>query len=137
MGRKGRESQVNFYLGQGVRQEGGLTFKGQARVDGEFSGEIHGEGLVLVGPTALVEADIKADRVVISGKVTGNVVATERIELKKPGNLIGDVTAPLVVMEEGVRFEGHCHMAMDQHQDQAGRLKLLGNRRPSGAEGVA
>ncbi|MCB2228550.1 MAG: polymer-forming cytoskeletal protein [Desulfarculaceae bacterium] len=128
MGRKSRESHVNFYLGQGIRQEGKLVFKGQARVDGEFSGAIHGEGLVLVGSTAVVEAEIKADRVVISGRVTGNVVAGERIELKKPGNLIGDVTAPLVVMEEGVRFEGHCHMALNQGNQEAGRLKLLGAR---------
>ena len=126
MGKKSRESQVNFYLGQGIRQEGVLTFKGQARVDGEFKGKIQGEGLVQVGPTALVEAEIQADRVIISGQVTGNVEATGRIELKKPGNLIGDVTAPLVMMEEGVRFEGHCHMALDHEREEAGRLKLLG-----------
>ncbi|MCF8034206.1 MAG: polymer-forming cytoskeletal protein [Desulfarculaceae bacterium] len=133
MGRKGRESHVNFYLGQGIRQEGLLTFKGQARVDGEFKGEIQGEGLVLVGSSAMVEAKIRADRVVISGRVTGNVEATERIELKKPGNLIGDVTAPLVMMEEGVRFEGHCHMALDQDKEEAGRLKLLGGGPAPGA----
>ena len=133
MGRKGHDSQVNYYLGQGIRQEGTLTFKGQARLDGEFKGVIQGEGLVLVGPTALVEAHIQAGKVIISGRVTGNVVATERIELKKPGNLTGDVTAPLVVMEEGVRFEGHCHMALDQEKEEASRLKLLGGAPSPGA----
>ena len=133
MGKKGHQSQVNYYLGQGVRQEGALTFKGQARLDGEFTGVIQGEGLVLVGPTALVEARIQAGKVIISGRVTGDVVATERIELKKPGRLTGDVTAPLVVMEEGVRFEGHCHMALDQEKEEAGRLKLLGGAPSPGA----
>jgi len=126
VGKRGRDSQVNYFLGQGIRQEGSLTFHGQARLDGEFRGTIQGEGMVLVGPTAQVEAEISASKIIISGSVKGNVQASERIELKKPGNLIGDVTAPLVVMEEGVRFEGHCHMALDEQRDQASRLKLLG-----------
>lgn len=126
MGKKNRDSQVNYYLGQGIRQEGALTFHGQARLDGEFSGTIEGDGLVLVGPTSQVEAEINAGKVVISGSVKGNVRASERIELKKPGRLVGDVTAPLVVMEEGVRFEGHCHMALDEQLEQDSRLKLLG-----------
>jgi cytoskeletal protein CcmA (bactofilin family) len=126
VGKRGRESEVNYYLGKGIRHEGSLTFHGQARLDGEFSGAIQGEGLLLVGPTAQVEAEVNATKVIISGSVKGNVQASERIELKKPGNLIGDVTAPLVVMEEGVRFEGHCHMALDEQREEASRLKLLG-----------
>ncbi len=131
MGKRNRDTQVNYYLGQGIRHEGTLTFHGQARLDGEFCGIIQGDGLVLVGPTAQVEAEISAGKVVISGSVKGNVQATERIELKKPGKLIGDVTAPLVVMEEGVRFEGHCHMALDEQREQDSRLKLLGGGGPA------
>ena len=133
MGKRSRDSQVNYYLGQGNRQEGTLTFKGQARLDGEFKGVIQGDGLVLVGPSARVEAEITATNIIISGRVAGNLEASQRVELKKPGNLTGDVTAPLVVMEEGVRFEGHCHMALDQEREEASRLKLLGGGSSPGA----
>ncbi|MBU1276467.1 MAG: polymer-forming cytoskeletal protein [Proteobacteria bacterium] len=125
MGKKRRDSAVNYFLGRGIRQEGELRFSGQAHLEGEFQGRIHGQGTLLVGPTAEVQAEIEANQVIICGQVSGNVKASERIELKKPGQLYGDVTAPLVVMEEGVRFEGRCHMALDEKQEEASRLKLL------------
>jgi cytoskeletal protein CcmA (bactofilin family) len=125
VGKHNRESGVSFYLGRGVRQQGELNFTGQAHLEGEFLGRIQGRGTVIIGPGAVVEAEIEADQVIISGQVTGNVKAGERIELKKPGRLTGDLSAPLVVMEEGVRFEGRCHMALDEKREEASRLKLL------------
>lgn len=125
MGKRRHDSQVNFYLGKGNRGEGSLTFSGQARLDGEFKGSISGEGTVLVGAEAVLEADITAINVVISGTVRGDVTASERIELKKPGKLYGDVSAPLVVMEEGVLFQGHCHMALSDDDERASKIKLL------------
>ncbi|MCF8042354.1 MAG: polymer-forming cytoskeletal protein [Desulfarculaceae bacterium] len=125
MRKRNHESGVSFYLGKGVRQQGELTFTGQAHLEGEFQGRIQGRGTVLIGPSAVVEAEIEATQVIISGHLTGNVKAGERIELKKPGHLTGDLSAPLVVMEEGVRFEGRCHMALDEKQEEAGRLELI------------
>ncbi|MBU4565788.1 MAG: polymer-forming cytoskeletal protein [Desulfarculus sp.] len=125
MGKRNHESGVSFFLGRGVRQQGELNFSGQAHLEGEFQGRISGQGTLLIGPSAVVEAEIEATQVIISGRVTGNVKAGERIELKKPGRLTGDLSAPLVVMEEGVRFEGRCHMALDEKQEEASRLKLL------------
>jgi cytoskeletal protein CcmA (bactofilin family) len=49
--------------------------------------------------------------VTVSGEVTGNLRATERVELKRTARVYGDVEAPVVVVEEGVLFEGHCRMA--------------------------
>ncbi len=125
MGKRRHDSQVNFYLGKGNTSEGNLTFSGQARLDGEFKGSISGEGTVLVGSDAVLEASISANNVVISGTVNGDVQASERIELKKPGKLFGDVSAPLVVMEEGVLFQGHCHMALGEDDERASKIKLL------------
>ena len=90
---------------------GVLSFSGSARIDGNFSGEIHGEGTLFIGPHAVIKAEIEAKTVIISGDVVGNIQASERIELKTPGKLKGNITAPLVMMDEGVLFEGHCAMA--------------------------
>lgn len=125
MGKRNRESVVSFYLGKGVYLRGELHFSGKAHLEGQFQGGIRGQGTLLVGPTAEVEAEIEATQVVISGRVTGNIRASERVELKKPGHLVGDLSAPLVLMEEGVHFQGRCHMALDEKQEAAGRLKLL------------
>lgn len=103
--------QVAVFLGGESSLEGQLVFQGQARLDGKFAGEIKGEGVLIVGNNAVIEAHIEATAVEISGSVVGDIVATERIELRAPGRLVGNITAPLVVMDEGVVFEGNCRMA--------------------------
>ena len=51
-----------------------------------------------------------AGRVLVSGEVVGNISGTERVELKRTARVFGDVEAPVVILEEGVLFEGHCRM---------------------------
>ena len=81
---------------------------------------------VFIGPNAKVEALVNAATVIISGELVGDVVVTKRLELKSPGRLKGNITAPLVVMDEGVVFEGHCSMTTDQElDDNRGRITLL------------
>jgi cytoskeletal protein CcmA (bactofilin family) len=48
--------------------------------------------------------------VVVSGEIVGSVFCTERVELRRTARVFADVEAPLVVVEEGVLFEGHCRM---------------------------
>jgi cytoskeletal protein CcmA (bactofilin family) len=69
------------------------------------------EDTLIIGERAVLQADIRAGRVVVNGEVTGNLRAMERIELKRTARVFGDVEAPVVVVEEGVLFEGHCRMA--------------------------
>lgn len=116
---------LSVFLGSDSRLEGLLTFVGQARLDGHFKGTIKGEGCLLIGPQARVEADIQAEEVIISGEVHGDVVATGRIELKAPGRLDGNICAPLVVMDEGVLFEGHCSMPGQEAQERRPKVTLL------------
>jgi cytoskeletal protein CcmA (bactofilin family) len=127
LGRKKRqrEPEVSVFLGGDSNLEGELKFSGQARLDGAFHGRITGSGVLLVGPAARVEADVSAAAVIISGEVVGNVTATDRIELHAPGKLRGNINAPLVVMDEGVLFEGHCSMAGEEAGERAPKITLL------------
>jgi len=113
------------FLGGDSNIEGQLNFSGQARLDGAFKGEIRGSGALLIGPAAKVEADIQAASVTISGEVIGEINASERIELRAPGKLKGNINAPLVVMDEGVLFEGHCSMAGEEARERAPKITLL------------
>jgi cytoskeletal protein CcmA (bactofilin family) len=122
---KGRkETDVSVFLGADSNLEGVLGFSGQARLDGRFKGEINGQGVLFVGPHAHIEATVKSTVVVISGEVVGDVIATERLELQAPGRLRGNISAPMVMMEEGVVFEGHCSMTKEDGQDR-GKITLL------------
>ena len=124
MARRNRETAVNVFLGSDISLEGHLNFSGRARLDGAFKGSIQGDGNLLVGPSARIEAEINAAEVIVSGEIIGDVTATKRIELKSPGKLRGNICAPLVVMDEGVTFEGHCTMGVTEQKIIEGKKKV-------------
>ncbi len=98
------------FIDEGSEIEGKYTFHGTVMLNGKFSGEIHTDDTLIIGEQGIVNATVHAGTIVISGEVTGNVLATERVELRGSARVFGDVEAPVVVVEEGVLFEGHCRM---------------------------
>ena len=106
-----RRSELTAFIDEGSEIEGRYTFRGTVMLNGRFKGEISSEDTLIIGERGVIAADIRAGRVLVSGEVTGNLRAMERIELKRTARVYGDVEAPVVVLEEGVLFEGHCRMA--------------------------
>jgi cytoskeletal protein CcmA (bactofilin family) len=102
----GRETLT--FLARGFEFKGSLTFEGTVRIDGTVEGEIRSSGTVILGEHAIIEGDVRAETVVSGGRVKGNVIARERIHLLPSAVVYGDVIAPLVQIEEGVRFHGSC-----------------------------
>lgn len=111
-GARGRETfdELNAFLGRGCTYEGKLTFEGAVRIDGRFAGEIFSDGTLIVGEGAEIHAQINVSTVIVSGTVRGDVHAAQRLELRRPAQLIGNIFSPTLVVEEGVLFEGQCHM---------------------------
>ena len=107
---KKMKGQINAFLGKGTEFEGKLSFTGAVRIDGRFRGEIFTEGTLIVGETALIESDIHACEIIVSGEVSGNIEAENRIEIHAPGKVIGNIQAPIITISEGVIFEGNCRM---------------------------
>jgi len=101
---------LTAFIDEGSEIEGRYTFSGTVMVNGRFKGEISSTDTLIIGDKAVINGDIRAGRVLISGEVVGNVSAAERVELKRTARVFGDVEAPVVVVEEGVLFEGHCRM---------------------------
>ena len=102
---------LTAFIDEGSEIDGKYTFSGTVMLNGKFRGEISSTDTLIVGEKGVVHATIRAGIVLVSGQVTGNVVATERVELRGAAKLFGDVEAPVMVLEEGVLFEGHCRMA--------------------------
>ncbi|MFQ5830646.1 MAG: polymer-forming cytoskeletal protein [Candidatus Methylomirabilia bacterium] len=98
------------FIDESSEIEGKYSFSGTLVLNGRFQGEIVSDDTLIIGERAVVNATIRAGSVVISGEVVGNVQANERIELKGTARLFGDVEAAVVVIEEGVLFEGHSRM---------------------------
>ena len=93
-------------LGKESTFEGIIKLNGNARIDGQFKGELLGGETLLIGETAKIESDIHALAVISYGEIHGNIYAKKEIELHVPGKVYGNIEAPSVAIEKGVTFEG-------------------------------
>ena len=103
-----RSSDLTAFIDEGSEIEGKYTFQGTVMLNGKFSGEINSNDSLIIGEKGVVNATVRAGVVLINGEVIGNVFATERVELRGTARVYGDVEAPVIVVDEGVLFEGHC-----------------------------
>ena len=106
--------EITTILGQGSTFEGKLTFEGAVRIDGDFKGEIRTSGMLIVGETANVHAQIEGAQVVVHGQVRGDIEARELIELRAPAQVRGNVTTPNLEIAKGARFDGSCKMVGEE-----------------------
>ena len=97
-------------LSQDIEFTGVLNFQKPFLIRGKVSGDISAQGLLVVDEGAVVEANIKASKVIIRGSVKGDVTAAEKIEVTVTGKLLGNMTAPEILMETGCIFNGRCTM---------------------------
>lgn len=107
---KKTKDEIKAFLGRDTEFEGKLSFTGAVRIDGRFKGEIFTEGTLIAGETAVIDSNIHASHVIISGEVKGKIVAEKRIEIHAPGKVLGNLKAPSITIDEGVVFEGNCQM---------------------------
>ena len=105
-----KKDQINAFLGRDTEFEGKLSFTGAVRIDGRFKGEIFTKGTLIMGESAVIESDIHASHIIISGEVRGNIVAEDKIEIHAPGRVFGNIQTPIFTIDEGVVFEGNCRM---------------------------
>ena len=110
--------EIKAFLGEGTDFKGILTFEGTVRIDGQMEGEIYTKDTLIVGESAVVNAEINVNNIAISGVVRGNINATGKIEVHRPGKLFGNVKTPSLFIEEGVIFEGNCSMAYDAGEEK-------------------
>jgi cytoskeletal protein CcmA (bactofilin family) len=93
-------------LSSDVEIKGSLKFSGELNFDGKLDGDIQGEGSLTLGDSAVINGNLTAQSVVVRGKVTGNINAKDKIEIKTKAELFGDIRASKLVVEEGVIFVG-------------------------------
>lgn len=101
---------VSAFVGKGVEFKGTITYNGTVRIDGFLDGEIHTEGVLLVGEEAVITAKITAGTIVCKGKITGDLVAKQKVRLQAPAVVSGGIKAPILSIEEGVLFNGTLEM---------------------------
>ncbi|MFZ0637810.1 MAG: polymer-forming cytoskeletal protein [Candidatus Acidiferrales bacterium] len=94
-------------LGQSLHFKGEISGNEDLHVDGSVEGLIHlDDRKLVVGASAKVTADVIAREVVVYGNVKGNLQARDRIEIKKDGSVVGDLTTARIMIEDGAYFKG-------------------------------
>ena len=93
-------------LSSDVEIKGSVRFQNDLTLDGKLEGEITSPGVLTVGENAEIRGEIKTKSATVLGKVHGNITVAERCELKTRAQLIGDLKAARLQIEEGATFVG-------------------------------
>ena len=101
---------MNTIIGKDTVFTGTLEVKGGVRVDGTVKGKIICSDTLTIGAGGYVEADVESQLAVVAGKMVGNLVAKEKIELQTKSDVEGDIKTKSLVVEQGAIFCGGCHM---------------------------
>lgn len=107
------ETQPNIVasLGSGTEFEGTLRAgAGQVCLDSTFKGNAISDGTIVIDEHGDVAAELAAKVISIAGKLKGIAKASERLEIRSRGVVLGDISTPVLVVEPGGYFDGHCHM---------------------------
>src|SRR5437762_11708265 len=95
------QSNSKNVLNSDVELKGTLKFSGELTFDGKLEGDINSDGTLQLGDNAVVKGNINVTSVILRGKVNGNVIAKEKLEIKTKTELFGDIRAPRLMIEEG------------------------------------
>ena len=109
-------------LAKGVELKGEIRVEGTVRIDGFLEGNIQTKGQVIVGEDGLVQGTISAGTIISSGRIKATVTAIERIQLLKTATLIGELHAPILMMEEGAKLQGTTDMGVAAWPEELPKL---------------
>jgi cytoskeletal protein CcmA (bactofilin family) len=98
-------------IGKSVVIKGELTGSEDLTIEGHVEGKIElRQNVLTIGPNGKIKAQVFAKSVIILGEVTGNVTASEKVDLRDNGSVDGDIASPRVAIAEGAHFRGSIDM---------------------------
>lgn len=113
------QGQVQATIGRSIVLKGELSANEDLVIEGQFDGNVNLQDHCLtVGTNGRVKAEISARQVIIYGSVNGNVSAREKIEVRRTGNVTGDLKSASVSIEEGAYFKGSIDILRDAKQEE-------------------
>ena len=117
---KGEPTESDFgWVGRGIEVKGDIAFADRLQIDGRVNGKLTSDtGTLIIGESGRIDAQIDVGVCVVHGELHGNVITRSKLEIRKTGRIHGDVTTPVLLVEEGAVFNGAIRMT----QEAAGRL---------------
>jgi cytoskeletal protein CcmA (bactofilin family) len=93
-----------------VLKDGALYAQNTLRIDGQYRGEINSQGAVIIGTGGIVEGSIQGENIIVSGRVSGDIKASNQVHIRDTGSVSGDISCFTIIIEEGGIFVGNCHI---------------------------
>jgi cytoskeletal protein CcmA (bactofilin family) len=110
----------NVNIGKSVFIKGELSGSEDLTIEGNVEGRIElKDNTLTIGPNGKIRAEVFAKQVIVLGEVTGNVTASEKVDIRDNGSVDGDVTSPRVAIAEGAHFRGAIDMQRAGSQTKA------------------
>jgi cytoskeletal protein CcmA (bactofilin family) len=104
------KTEIDSLVGISARIEGNLCFTGGLRIDGEVHGDVLGgdsaDSVLIVSEHARIEGDVRCATLIVEGYISGDVYATELLELQPKGRIIGNVHYKKLEMHSGATVAG-------------------------------
>ena len=111
-------------IGKSVVIKGELNGSEDLTIEGTVEGKIElRQNVLTIGPNGKIKAQLFAKAVIILGEVTGNVTATEKVDIRDNGSVDGDIAAPRVAIAEGAHFRGSIDMQRSGSGSKASESK--------------
>jgi cytoskeletal protein CcmA (bactofilin family) len=105
---------ANTVIGSSIVIDGEISGDEDLVIQGTVKGKIAVKESLFVEGSGIVEADIETQNVEIAGKVTGNILASDKVELKTDCRVVGDIKAPRILIADGASFKGNVDMDVEQ-----------------------
>lgn len=122
---KNSNAGINSLVGNSTSFKGDIETDGPIRIDGKFKGRLISTDMVYMGRKSLSECRIFARDVIIGGTIKGDIYSENTLKVLKTAEIIGNIYASTVHMEDGVIFDGQCQILSKQE------MKTLIDRKKS------
>ena len=107
-------------VGKAVIIKGELSGSEDLTIEGKVDGEIElRDHILTVGPNGKIKAQVFAKSVIVMGTLTGNITATDKVNIRENGSVEGDIIAPTVAISEGAQFRGSIDMQSKKRRQGA------------------
>ena len=105
--------QLESFIGSGTEFHGELNVNGIIRVDGHFVGKMN-VGSLILSENGVIKGEISAKKIIIGGKVEGNLRVEEIVEVKASGKVLGDIFTKKISIAEGAKVNGKIETEVDE-----------------------
>lgn len=97
-------------INEGTSITGDVKASRDIRIDGFLNGKMDVNGKVVIGNSGKIEGDVKCKNIDVSGRIEGNLIASEMVNLKSTAVILGNITTDKITVEPGAKFTGSCKM---------------------------